>query len=154
VIGTNSGKIYQANIQTGEVMAVFTPHTKKVNCLFVKEGSVIISCSNDGTIKITSLCPEFDHLSIDTKEFELTCFTLRTLPFNHSTLDFFCGTSQGKMFFYYNGWFDSQKELIQEDKEEGMITNILCYNDIVTWSTMHKIRVIHYSRRQKICLIE
>lgn len=35
-----------------------------------------------------------------------------------------------------------------------MITNILCFNDIVTWSTANKIRVIHYSRRQKICLIE
>ena len=91
---------------------------------------------------------------IDPKEFELTCFSLKEATFNPSKIDFFVGTATGKLFYFYNGWFNNEKELIHNDKDEGPITNVLCYNDLVAWSTSTKIRLIHYSKRQKICLIE
>ena len=113
----------------------------------MRKNSAILSTSNDGTLKITSLCPEFDNMMIDPKEFELTCFALRNQAFNPKNIDFFVGTSQGKLFYFYNGWFSNEKELIHNDKVEGPITNILCHNDLVAWSTPTKIRLIHYSRK-------
>jgi hypothetical protein len=31
---------------------------------------------------------------------------------------------------------------------------VTCFNDVVAWATPLNIRVIHYSKKQKICLIE
>ena len=58
------------------------------------------------------------------------------------------------MFYYCNGLLSNQKEIIHDEKAEGAVTNVVCYNDLVAWSTATKIRLIHYSKKQKICLIE
>lgn len=142
------------SIADAEIINVYTPHTKKVTHIYLKESSAILSTSNDGTLKVTTLCPEFDNMVIEPKEFELTCFTLREQSFNPSKIDFFVGTSLGKLFYFYNGWFNNEKELIHDDRQEGPVTNVVCYKDLVAWSTSSNIRLIHYSRRQKICLIE
>jgi hypothetical protein len=113
-----------------------------------------LTASFDGTLHVTSLCTDFDSWKIEPKELEVTCFTLRSPTFNPSHVEFFIGTTQGKFFYYYSAFLSSQKEVIHDDKNEGIITNCICYNDLVVWSTATKIRLIHYSKRQKICLIE
>jgi len=109
------------------VVNTFAPHQKKVTNVYLKENSAILSTSNDGTLRITSLCPEFDNIVIEPKEFELTTFALRATSFNPSQIDFFVGTAQGKLFYFYNGWLSNEKELIHDDREEGPITNVVCY---------------------------
>jgi hypothetical protein len=68
--------IYQVNSLTGAIVNKYQTHTKKVTSIYIKETSAIISSSHDGFIKITSLCPEFDSMSLDIKELELSCFCL------------------------------------------------------------------------------
>jgi hypothetical protein len=52
---------------------------------------------------VTTLCPEFDDITHDIGEFELSSFTLRN-TFNPSNIEFFIGTASGKLFYFYNGW--------------------------------------------------
>ena len=75
----------------------------------------------------------------------------------------FIGSQQGQLIYFKKDliWTrdsrtadQSIKEIIFEDSSEGPITNILSYKDVVAYSTKTKVRVIHYERRQKICMIE
>ena len=92
-------------------------------------------------------------MSLDIQEYEISCFCLRN-TFNPSYIEFFIGTAGGKLFYFYNGWIQNTKEVIHNNAEEGPILNVQCFNDIVAWATPANIRVIHYSRKQKICIIE
>jgi hypothetical protein len=49
------------------------------------------------------LSPEFDDILLEPNEFEITCFCLRN-TFTPSLIEFFVGTSKGKLFYFYNGW--------------------------------------------------
>lgn len=93
---------------------------------------------------------------IEPNEYELTSFALRAPTFTPSQIDFFIGTASGKVFYLYKKWLvtNDGKDPIHEDLEEGPVTSIVCNDDLVAWSTATKIRLIHYSRKQKICLIE
>lgn len=124
MIGTNGGKIYQVNQQSGSLVHTFTAHTKKVTHLYIKEYSAIISCSHDGYLKITSLCPEFDNMMLEVQEFELSCFSLRGPTFNASNIEFFIGTALGKLFYFYNGWLQNTKEIIHHNEAEGTINSV------------------------------
>lgn len=118
----------------------------------MKEQTAIITTSYDGLIIVSTLCPEFDDITHDIGEFELSCFALRN-SFNASNIEFFIGTASGKLFYFYNGWLQNTKEKLNEKDDEGPVTNVVCYKDIVAWSTMKCIKVIHYSRKLKICMI-
>ena len=104
VIGTNEGKLYQINIESGNIVNVFQAHTKKITNIYIKEYSAIISTSYDSYLKITTLCPEFDNMQLELNEYELSCFSLRAQSFNASQIEFFIGTALGKLFYFYNGW--------------------------------------------------
>ncbi|CDW71200.1 vacuolar protein sorting-associated protein 41 homolog [Stylonychia lemnae] len=153
-IGTNKGMIYQVNSQSGALVNKYQAHSKKITSIYLKETSAIISSSHDGIIKITSLCPEFDTMTLEIKELELSCYCLRALTFNASNIEFFIGTTQGKLFYFYNGWLQNTKEVIHNNQEEGPILCVTSYQDVVSWATPKNIRVIHYGKKQKICLIE
>jgi hypothetical protein len=43
-------------------------------------------------------------MSLDIKELELSCFCLWGITFNASNIEFFIGTTMGKLFYFYNGW--------------------------------------------------
>ena len=49
---------------------------------------------------------------------------------------------------------NSVKEIIFENATEGPITNVQCDKDFVVYSTANRVRVIHYEKKQKICMIE
>lgn len=89
---------------TGVIVNTYQTHQKKITSIYIKESSAIITTSYDGYLKITSLCPEFDNMSLEIKELELSCFCLRAMTFNASNIEFFIGTSLGKLFYFYNGW--------------------------------------------------
>jgi len=122
-------------------------HQKKITGLYMKEKTAVLSVSDDGHFRITSMCPEFDNKLIDPQEFELTCFALRAPTFNPSAIEIFFGSALGKMFYYSCGFLAVDKQIIYEDRKEGPITNVVCHQDIVAWSTPSKIRVIHYSKK-------
>jgi hypothetical protein len=101
---------------------------------------------------------------------ELTCFSLRFIPFIHRNakfIEFFIGNSQGKLIHYNKDLSytptshtkdNSTKEIIFDNPAEGAITCVQCYNrdgkDLVVYSTATRVRVIHYDKKQKICMIE
>lgn len=153
VIGTNGGAIYQIHAQTSNIVKKIQPHNRKITNVVIKENSAIISSSHDGFLVISFLTTEFEDMRIDLQELELSCFCLKS-SFNPSQIEFFIGTCLGKLFYFYNGWLQNTKEVIHNNQTEGPITNVTCFNDIVAWSTPQNIRVIHYSKKQKICLIE
>ena len=93
--------------ESGELLETYTAHTKKITSIYLKEQSAILTTSDDGVLRVTSLCPEFDHWAIEPKEYELSCFALRSPTFNASMVELFIGTSQGKLFYYYNGLLSS-----------------------------------------------
>jgi hypothetical protein len=103
-------------------------------------------------LKITSLCPEFDDIIYELQEFELNCFSLKN-TFNASNIEMFVGTQSGKMLYYSTGWFQNTKEIMHNNKDEGPVTNVVCHKDVVCWSTLKNIRVIHYAKKQRICII-
>lgn len=141
------------NASTGNIVSKHLTHAKKITQVYIKEYVAIISISFDGLLKITSLCSEFDDIEIDIEEYELSCFSLRH-AFNSGKLEFFIGTGHGKLVYFYNGFFQNTKEVIHSDDKEGPITTVVCKDEVVTWATPKNIRVIHYSEKQKICLIE
>jgi hypothetical protein len=101
---------------------------------------------------------------------ELTSFSLRFIPFIHRNakfIEFFVGNAQGKLIHYNkdlsykpgsNTRDNSTKDIIFDNPAEGPITCVQCYNredkDLVVYSTATRVRVIHYEKRQKICMIE
>jgi hypothetical protein len=101
---------------------------------------------------------------------ELTSFSLRFIPFIHRNakfIEFFVGNAQGKLIHYNkdlsykpgsNTRDNSTKDIIFDNPAEGPITCVQCYNredkDLVAYSTATRVRVIHYEKRQKICMIE
>ena len=86
--------------------------------IYLKEGAAIVSSSLDGLIRVTTLSNEFDDMTVDPQEFEISAFTLRQ-SFNPSKFELFIGTLSGKLFYYYNGWFQNTKEIIHNKEEEG-----------------------------------
>jgi hypothetical protein len=66
------------------VFETYTPHTKKITGIYYKELSAILTTSDDGTLRVTTLCSDFDHWTIEPKELELSCFSLRAATFNPS----------------------------------------------------------------------
>ena len=81
----------------------YEAHTKKITCIYYKELSAILTTSDDGTLRVTSLCSDFSNWTVDPKEMELSCFCLRASTFNASQFELFIGTQTGKMFYYYSG---------------------------------------------------
>jgi hypothetical protein len=142
------------NQNTGNIAKNFQPHTKKITHIYIKEGAALITTSHDGKLKITSLCVDFDHLEFDLNEFELSCFALRAPTFNPSNIEFFIGSALGKLYYYYKGWIKYDKEQINDNNNEGPITTVVAHMDIVAWATPQNIRVIHYQKKQKMCIIE
>jgi hypothetical protein len=62
-------------------------------------------------------------------------------------MEIFFGTATGKLFYFYPAILGVDKQIIFDDNKEGPITSVVCQNDIVAWSTLKKIRVIHYSKK-------
>lgn len=93
------------------------------------------------------MCPEFDNMMLELNEYELTCFSLRASTFNASQIEFFIGTAFGKLFYFYAGWLKNDKENIHDNADEGPVTVISCYQDIVSWATPKNIRVIHFAKK-------
>ncbi len=133
----------------------------------------MFTVSDDGLFKMTYLIPNVPNCTIfpelyypNKQNVELTCFSLRHLPFIHRSTNFlevFIGSQLGQLIYYKKDliWThesktadQSVKEIIYDDRSEGAITNILSYKDVVVYSTKTKVRVIHYEKRQKICMIE
>lgn len=94
----------------------------------------LISSSFDGKIKIESLCADFDDMELEMGEEELTCFSTKG-PFNPSTIEFFVGTGKGKLIYFYKGWISDTKEIIHNKIDEGPVTQVIFYHDLLAWST-------------------
>lgn len=147
--------------------------------MYLQQGTAVFTISDDGLLRMTSMLQELDNFYIETLEnypqtnpgepvrrVELTCFTLRFLPFIHRNakfIEFFIGNSQGKLIHYNkdlsytptsNTKDNSTKEIIFDNASEGPITNVQCYKDLVVYSSSTRVRVIHYEKKQKICMIE
>lgn len=135
------------NAKTGLLLNTYQLHSKKITGIYIKDSSAIITCSYDGLLKITSLCPEFDSMTLEIKELELSCFCLRGASFNASNIEFFIGTPLGKLFYFYNGWLQNTKEILHLNEEEGPVLTVVCYHEIVAWATPKNIRVIHFSKK-------
>ena len=91
-MGTNRGRILLLSYANGELIKDIQPHDKKITHIYIKEKTALISTSHDGTLYITSLCPEFDDIPLPMQENELSCFSTRQ-TFNAASLEFFVGTS-------------------------------------------------------------
>lgn len=83
--------LYLVDSNTSNIFKKCQPHSKKINQIFMKEKTAVVTISNDGILRITSMSPEFDDIKIELQEFELTSFCLR-YAFNPSQLEFFVGT--------------------------------------------------------------
>lgn len=92
-------------------------------------------------------------MTIQLNEDLITTFT-PTTAFNPSNIDFFVGTSVGKLIYFYKGWINDNKESIFVDDKQNTITSVVYFRGFVAWSTVESIRVIHYQKKQKICLIK
>jgi len=123
------------------------PHEKQITALYMQQKVAVLSVSDDGMFKITSMSTEFENKTIDPQEHELKCFALRDEQFNYNNLELFFGTGSGKLFYYSWGFIKVDKQIIFDDAKEGPITNVVCSNDIVAWSTLKKIRIIHFSKK-------
>lgn len=87
----------------------------------MKEKVAIISSSVDGTLKILSLTPDFDDMQVPLDEEEITCFSTKG-NFQPSSIEFFLGTSKGKLIYFYKGWISDTKEIIHNKIEEGPVS--------------------------------
>ena len=83
---------------------------------------------------------------IDLGERELTCFTPKGV-FNTSNIEFFIGTVQGKLIYFYKGWISDTKEIIHDKQDEGPIISLVHFDDLVAWATPKNIRVIYFAMK-------
>ncbi len=84
--------------------------------MYLQQGTAVFSVSDDGLLRMTSMLDELDNFYIETLDYypqtspadpvrrvELTCFSLRFIPFIHRNakfIEFFIGNTQGKLIHY------------------------------------------------------
>lgn len=178
-MGTNLGFLIHVNLKdSNKLVKRDLDKNFKINQLYLQQGIALFSVSDNGLLRMYSMVDDLGHFYIDAenipqtslansvRKVELTCFCLRFIPFIHRNakfIEFFIGNAQGKLIHCKRDLLfkpdsktkdNSTKEIIFDNPAEGPITGVQCNNDLVVYSTATRVRIIHYEKKQKICMIE
>ena len=69
-IGTNQGCLIRVNLKdSNKPVTKMELHRKKINQMYMQQGTAVFSVSDDGLLRMTKMLDELDNFYIDTKEY-------------------------------------------------------------------------------------
>ena len=147
-LGTKSGGVHVLDLNGNEIRR-FTPHSARINCVSIDStGEFVGSCSQDGTVVISSLYGA----DASTHWYPKPVAAISFDPDYATKRVFATGGMAGQLVVNSRGWFGSKDVVVHSG--EGPITVLACAGPTLAWANDLGVKVYDALQSKRVSFVE